>query len=114
AGEPPARSPAGSCPPLGRGRLDPPPPPASLVDSSDLPGRDARPILGLALGPPRPPARLRGSESGRNGLMALAAALGLCGVLFCLFDWRRGLLLCIAVGFLQDPLRKIVPGQPVA
>jgi len=31
----------------------------------------------------------------------------------CLLDWRRGIFVCILVGFLQDPLRKIVPGQPV-
>jgi hypothetical protein len=43
-----------------------------------------------------------------------AAVLAGLGFLVGLFDWRRGLLLCLAVGFLQDPLRKITPGQPVA
>jgi hypothetical protein len=31
-----------------------------------------------------------------------------------LFDWRRGIYLCLAVGFLQDPARKLYPGRPVA
>jgi len=31
----------------------------------------------------------------------------------CLLDWRKGIFVCILVGFLQDPIRKIVPGQPV-
>jgi len=30
-----------------------------------------------------------------------------------LADWRKGLLACIAVGFVQDPLRKLWPGEPV-
>ncbi|MGE0641510.1 MAG: hypothetical protein AB7G12_15860 [Thermoanaerobaculia bacterium] len=46
--------------------------------------------------------------------MIVAALLGCVGFLACLLDWRRGLLLCLAVGFLQDPLRKLTPGQPVA
>lgn len=40
--------------------------------------------------------------------IAFAAALVLA-----LFDWRRGLLACLAVGFLQDTVRKLLPGQPV-
>ena len=33
---------------------------------------------------------------------------------FCAFtDWRLGLLLCLATAILQDPLRKLIPGQPV-
>ena len=27
-------------------------------------------------------------------------------------DWRYGLMFCLVVGFLQDPLRKLVPGHP--
>lgn len=46
--------------------------------------------------------------------MTLALGLGLAGFLFGCFRWRQGILLCIAVGFLQDPLRKVTPGQPVA
>ena len=47
-------------------------------------------------------------------LILVAAAL-----LVCLFgllnsDWRAGLFVILATGFLQDPLRKFVPGQPVA
>lgn len=41
-------------------------------------------------------------------LLALIVALG-----FCLTDWKRGLLIAIAVGFLQDILRKLIPGQPI-
>ena len=43
-------------------------------------------------------------------------ALILCAILafwICLLDWRKGIFVCILVGFLQDPIRKIVPGQPV-
>ena len=33
---------------------------------------------------------------------------------FCAFtEWRLGLLLCLATAILQDPLRKLIPGQPV-
>jgi hypothetical protein len=39
-------------------------------------------------------------------LIGLAFAIALA-------DWRKGLLLCLAVGFLQDPLRKLWPGEPV-
>ncbi len=35
-------------------------------------------------------------------------------VLAAIMNWRHGLFLCIVAGFLQDPLRKITPGQPVA
>ncbi len=38
---------------------------------------------------------------------ALAAALAIA------HDWKRGLLLCVLVGFLQDPVRKLIPGEPV-
>lgn len=30
-----------------------------------------------------------------------------------LLDWRRGLLACMVVGFIQDPLRKALPGEPL-
>jgi hypothetical protein len=42
------------------------------------------------------------------GVVALALALGIA-----LADWRKGLLACIAVGFFQDPLRKLWPGEPI-
>jgi len=42
-----------------------------------------------------------------GGMMLVAA-------LVALQDWRRGLLFCFWVGIIQDPLRKIVPGQSVA
>lgn len=31
----------------------------------------------------------------------------------CYFYWRAGIFICIAVGFLQDPIRKLVPDEPV-
>jgi hypothetical protein len=42
------------------------------------------------------------------GVIALTLAFAVA-----LADWRKGLLACIAVGFLQDPLRKLWPGEPV-
>ena len=42
----------------------------------------------------------------------LVTALGL----FCFFSmqrWWRGIWLCVAMGFLQDPVRKLVSGEPV-
>ncbi len=44
-----------------------------------------------------------------NGI-ALAGLLVAC--LVSLSDWRRGMYLTVAVALLQDPIRKIVPGQP--
>ena len=43
----------------------------------------------------------------------LATVALLVVLLVALYDWRRGLLLAIAVGFLQDPVRKLLPGEPV-
>lgn len=43
-------------------------------------------------------------------LVALAAAV----LLLSIMNWRHGLYLCIVAGFLQDPIRKLIPGQPVA
>ncbi|MGI9319007.1 MAG: hypothetical protein ACR2QW_16900 [bacterium] len=40
------------------------------------------------------------------------AALGLC-CFFAMQRWWRGVWLCIAVGFVQDPIRKLIPGEPV-
>ncbi len=40
------------------------------------------------------------------GIAALA-------VLASVMNWRHGLFLCVVAGFVQDPLRKITPGQPV-
>ncbi|MFN7941384.1 MAG: hypothetical protein U0X73_07270 [Thermoanaerobaculia bacterium] len=45
--------------------------------------------------------------------IALASLMAFSFV-YCLLNWRRGLFLCIAAGFLQDPIRKIWPGRPVA
>jgi len=40
--------------------------------------------------------------------LALVLALGVC-----LTDWKRGLMVAIAIGFLQDIIRKMMPGQPI-
>ena len=42
------------------------------------------------------------------GVVALALAF-----VVALADWRKGLVACIAVGFLQDPLRKLWPGESI-
>jgi hypothetical protein len=47
-------------------------------------------------------------ETTLAGVVALALALGVA-----LADWRKGLLACVAIGFLQDPLRKLWPGEPI-
>jgi hypothetical protein len=39
--------------------------------------------------------------------------LFLCAAFFAFADWRQGFALCVVAGILQDPLRKIAPGQPV-
>jgi hypothetical protein len=41
-------------------------------------------------------------------LVAVAA-----GLMVCLANWRAGVLLTLAVGFLQEPVRKLLPEQPV-
>lgn len=41
-----------------------------------------------------------------------ACILGACAV--ALFQWRFALLACVVVALLQDPLRKLTPGAPVA
>jgi hypothetical protein len=35
------------------------------------------------------------------------------GLAICFADWRKGVFFCISAGFLQDPIRKIIPDQPV-
>lgn len=45
--------------------------------------------------------------------LLLTALLLATSALLALRDWRQGLLFCFWVGILQDPLRKIVPGQTV-
>src|SRR5260370_4294129 len=42
------------------------------------------------------------------GLLALVAV----ACLIALQNWRMGLLLCVVVGLLQDPIRKVTPGTP--
>lgn len=45
-------------------------------------------------------------------LITFLAFLGLASVV-ALVDWRRGWLLAIVTGLVQDPIRKLVPGTPV-
>jgi hypothetical protein len=40
-------------------------------------------------------------------------ALSIFSVLLCLVDWRKGVILALIMGFLQDPMRKLMPGEPV-
>ncbi len=42
----------------------------------------------------------------------LAVVVGL-GLFICFTNWRMGFLLCVIVGCLQDPIRKVIPGEPV-
>jgi hypothetical protein len=44
----------------------------------------------------------------------LLAGLAAAALVASLANWRHGLFLCVLIGFLQDPLRKLAPGQPVA
>jgi hypothetical protein len=39
--------------------------------------------------------------------------IGVVGLGVCVAKWRLGFLFCIVVGCLQDPIRKIVPGEPI-
>lgn len=43
----------------------------------------------------------------------LILIIGIISLGLCLADWRKGMFVCIAAGFLQDPIRKIIPGEPV-
>jgi hypothetical protein len=40
------------------------------------------------------------------GLLVVAMAV-------CFANWRTGVFICFLVGFLQDPVRKLMPGEPV-
>jgi hypothetical protein len=43
----------------------------------------------------------------------ILAGLFAAALVYALFNWRRGLLLCFLIGFSQDPIRKVLPGKPV-
>lgn len=45
--------------------------------------------------------------------MIFAIILFLGGSIIALSDWRRGISVVVLAGFLQDPIRKLVEGQPV-
>ncbi len=45
--------------------------------------------------------------------MIFALILFLGGSLVALTNWRRGIYAVVLAGFLQDPIRKLVPGEPV-
>src|SRR6266404_1523241 len=40
-------------------------------------------------------------------------AIAVVGLIVCVANWRLGFLFCIIVGCLQDPIRKIIPGEPI-
>jgi len=44
--------------------------------------------------------------------LLLALLLGSLALVLLSDDWRSGLLLTVVIGFAQDPLRKLTPGQP--
>lgn len=46
-------------------------------------------------------------------MFALLSMAAIFGLVLCISDWRSGMLVCIAVGFLADTVRKVVPDQPV-
>ncbi len=46
-------------------------------------------------------------------MMLLGLSLLACALLGAFFNWRATFLFCVAVGLLQDPLRKLTPGAPV-
>jgi hypothetical protein len=46
-------------------------------------------------------------------MTGLAAIVMMLAVMLAVTDWRKGLALCVLVGVLQDPLRKLAPNQPV-
>jgi len=48
-----------------------------------------------------------------DALVALALGLLGLGAAWTLMDWRKGVLVCVVVGFLQDPLRKLWVDEPV-
>ncbi len=45
--------------------------------------------------------------------MLILAIFGALGLAACFSSVRTGMLVCVLVGFLADPIRKLVPGEPV-
>ncbi len=43
----------------------------------------------------------------------LVPALAAFALLICLTNWRAGFMVCLIAGCLQDPIRKITPGEPI-
>src|SRR5208282_423384 len=43
----------------------------------------------------------------------LTIAFSLPALFICLQDWRKGLFISVLAGFFQDPLRKVMEGQPI-
>jgi hypothetical protein len=46
-------------------------------------------------------------------MMGLAILLLAVAAFWAFVEWRSGLLLCLATAILQDPLRKLTPGEPI-
>ena len=46
-------------------------------------------------------------------MTALALGLLAIPVFLAIVEWRLAFILCLATAILQDPLRKLTPGQPV-
>ena len=46
-------------------------------------------------------------------MLSLLFLVGFIGLIASVADWRKGAFISVAVGFLQDPIRKILPEEPV-
>ena len=46
-------------------------------------------------------------------MMTISIALLALGCLTAVFQWQAGMIICVIVALLQDPARKLIPGQPV-
>ncbi|MRD46843.1 hypothetical protein GHT07_06120 [Caenimonas koreensis DSM 17982] len=46
-------------------------------------------------------------------MIELTLVLVATAALVVMLDWRKGLAACVLIGIVQDPLRKLAPGQPV-
>src|SRR5262249_35913454 len=99
--------------------LHSPSPDPSVDHPDEARGRGARPAAGAAPGQERaqtarivaPRAAL---PSNRVMITIVFAGFLLLSMSVALIDWRRGWLMAILCGILQDPARKLTPGSPVA
>src|SRR6185503_9448875 len=69
--------------------------------------------MGQLSGPARTSTPRERTRRTRPPMTIFLAALAILGVALGLLDWRAGVIACVPVGFLADPMRKLVPGEPV-